>query len=75
MPKNMPEIREGDRVRLSGDSKDLWISDYNVRVNTQATVVQTPAKHAKKLLVIIDEIDGDHNVTTLIRRSRAIPNS
>lgn len=69
----MVKIHEGSRVRISGDSADLWISNYNVRVDSLATVVAKPGRHARKLLVIIDSIDGDSNVETFVRRSRAIP--
>ena len=69
----MGKIHEGSRVRISGDSADLWIADYNVRVDSLSTVVADPSRYARKLLVIIDSIDGDSNVETFVRRSRAIP--
>lgn len=59
----------GTRIFLSGDSAMLWIKDYNVRVSSAATVVREPLPFDKKVLVTIDEIDGDRNVTTLVRRS------
>ena len=70
---NMAIIQRGSKVRLSGDSADLWIADYNVRVDSLATVEEDPQKYAKKLMVTIDSIDGDHNVLAYVRRSRAIP--
>lgn len=69
----MAIIQKGSRVRISGDSADLWIADYNVRVDSLATVEENPKKGAKKLLVTINSIDGDLNVLAYVRRSRAIP--
>lgn len=69
----MKNFEAGSRVRISGDSADLWIADYSVRVDSLATVIVEPSRYAKKLLVIIDSIDGDSNVETFVRRSRAIP--
>lgn len=62
-------LKAGAHVRLSGDSKDMWIKDYNVRVCSHATVLATPKPHDKKVLVNIDYIDGDTNVTTYIRKT------
>ena len=64
-----PVIKEGMTVWLSGDSADLGIADYNVRVGSAAKVVQTPNKSDKKVLVIIDSIDGDSNVTAYVKRN------
>lgn len=69
----MEKFQKGFRVRISGDSADLWISDYNVRVDSLATVVAEPGRYARKLLVVIDSIGGDSDVETFVRRSRAIP--
>lgn len=69
----MIPIQKGPRVRISGDAANLWIADYNVRVNTLATVEVTPGRDAKKRLVTLDNIDGDQRVLTFVRRSRAIP--
>ena len=63
-------LYEGDRVRISGDSAELWIKDYNVRVDSHATVLQAPSPRDKKVLVNIDCIDNDANVTAYVRRSR-----
>lgn len=68
--KNAPRpLIEGDRVRVIGDSKTLWIRDYNVRVSTEATVFVTPKSNDKKILLVLDEIDGDKNVCTYVRKS------
>lgn len=63
-----PEIKEGMTVWLAGDSADLGIADYNVRVGSAATVVQTPNKSDRAVLVTIARIDGDCNVTTYVKR-------
>ena len=69
----MAIIQRGSKVRLSGDSADLWIADYNVRVDSLAPDEEDPQKDAKKLMVTMGSIDGDHNVLAYVRRSRAIP--
>lgn len=66
-------MKQGDRVYISGDSAELWIEDYNVRVSTNATVVETPEKNAKKVLVTLDLIDGECNVCCRVRRSKIKP--
>lgn len=63
------DLREGVRVYITGDSQDLWIADYNVRVSTGATVLMTPSPQAKKVRVLLDEIDHDKNVTAYVRRT------
>lgn len=63
-------MKLGDRVWVSGDSAELWIDDYNVRVATAATVVEEPAKNAKKILLILDSIDGDVNVCCRVRKNK-----
>ena len=64
------DFREGDRVQISGDSAELWLADYNVRVDTEGTVLETPSPQDKKVFVCIDSIDGDRNVNAFIRKSR-----
>lgn len=66
-------MKQGDRVYISGDSAELWIEDYNVRVSTNAIVVETPKKNAKKVLVTLDWIDGEPNVCCRVRRSKVQP--
>lgn len=63
-------MKKGDRVLVSGDSCDLWIEDYNVSVSTGATVKETPSKYAKKVLLVLDSIDGEDNVCCLVRKSK-----
>lgn len=66
-------MQKGDRVSISGYTDELWIEDYHVSVSTEATVEETPSSHAKKVLVTLDEIDGDHNVCTRVKRSKLMP--
>ena len=69
----LKNLKEGDIVRISGDSSELWIADYNTRVSTYGTIAETPRPNAKKVLVTLDLIDGDKNVCVSIRRSRLLP--
>lgn len=66
-------MKQGDRVYVSGDSAELWIEDYNVRVSTNAIVEETPKKNAKKVLLTLDSIDGESNVCCMVRRSKVRP--
>lgn len=63
-------LQVGDRVEISGYTDELWIEDYHVRVSSGATVEETPGRYDKKVLVTIDEIDGDRNVCIRVRRSK-----
>ena len=65
-------MKKGDRVYISGDSKDLWIKDYNVKVSTEATVEITPNLKDKKVLLTLDTIDGDNNVCCMVRKSKIV---
>lgn len=67
------KIHSGTKVHLSGDSKDMWIEDYNVRVDSNATVLSEPLPHDKKVYAAIDSIDGDSNVCIYVRRSACKP--
>lgn len=66
-------LEQGARAYLSGDSADLWLKDYNCRVSSPVTVLETPRKGARKILVSIDTIDGDGHVTAYVRRNRLRP--
>lgn len=68
--RNENNLITGDRVHISGDSDELWIKDYHVSVDTNATVMKTPNKHAKKILLTLDSIDGEENVCCLVRKSK-----
>lgn len=63
-------MKQGDRVWVSGDSAELWIKDYNVRVNTGAIVEEEPSPRAKKILLTLDQIDGDCHVLCYVRKSQ-----
>lgn len=66
-------MKQGDRIYINGDSTELWIKDYNVRVSTNATIEETLKKNAKKILVTLDWIDGEENVCCRVRRSKIKP--
>lgn len=66
----MPGIQRGARAYLSGDSAEVWLKDYNCRVSSPVTVLETPAKRVRKVLVRIDSIDGEGNVTAYVRRNK-----
>lgn len=68
-----PELRPGTVMRVSGDAAELWIDGYNVRVESNATVMERPAPHAKKVLLNIEYIDHQSNVCAYVRRSRLLP--
>lgn len=63
-------MKQGDRVWVSGDSAELWIKDYNVRVNTGVIVEEEPSPRAKKILLTLDQIDGDWHVLCYVRKSK-----
>lgn len=66
-------LHKGQTCYISDDSAALWLHDYNVRVNSPVTILRTPNSHDKKVLVCIDEIDGDRNVNTYVRKSLVHP--
>ena len=59
---------KGTKFHISAYSDELWLEDYHVRVSCDATVLETPDTRAKKVLVKLDEIDGDHNVICRINK-------
>lgn len=63
-------MKKGDRVLISGDPSELWIPDYNARIYSLATVMETPKTHDKKVLLTIDYIDGESNVCLFVRKSK-----
>ena len=62
-------IKQDEKYRVKGYSKDLWIEDYDTDVDTVAIVEETPFRTDKKVLVTLDEIDGERNVCVSIRKS------
>lgn len=67
-------LKKNQVISISGDSKELGIEDYNVRVNTLATVLENQANnYQKKILVTLNNIDGDSNVCTRVFIKRITP--
>lgn len=56
-------FKENDIVNVSGD---IEFDDYNVRVNTTGIVKMNEVEGETQLLVTLDEIDGDKNVTVYV---------
>lgn len=59
---------KGTKFYIDAYSDELWLEDYHVRVCCEATLLETPDTRAKKVLVNLDEIDGDHNVVCRINK-------
>lgn len=69
------DLKVGDRVFLSGAADELWIEDYGLtRVESNATVLQTPNPKDKKVLLNIDYIDHESNVNALVKKDKIIRN-
>lgn len=67
-------LKKNQVISISGDSKELGIEDYNVRVNTLATVLENQVdNYQKKILINIDNIDGDSNVCTRVFAKKITP--
>lgn len=57
------ELTPGMRFVMQGDAAEWGIDkDYDVRVDTICTIEETPKPGSKKVLVTIDNIDGDSKV-------------
>ncbi len=64
-------MQAGDKIKVDGYADELGIKDYGcVRVVTDGVVVNTPKKYSKKVLVTLDSIDGEGNVTVLCFRNK-----
>lgn len=63
-------MKAGDRIWVNGGSDELWIEDYNCNINTGGVIEVTPQKNDKKVLVILDNIDGEGNVCCRVRKSK-----
>lgn len=59
---------KGTKYHIDAYSDELWLKDYHVRVCCTATLLETPDTKAKKVLVRLDKIDGDHNVVCKINK-------
>lgn len=67
-------LKKNQVISISGDSKELGIEDYNVWVNTLATVLENQVNnYQKKILVTLDNIDGDSNVCTRVFIKKIAP--
>lgn len=67
-------LKKNQVISISGDSKKLGIEDYNVRVNTLATVLENQVNnYQKKILVTLNNIDGDSNVCTRVFIKKIAP--
>ena len=67
-------LKKNQVISISGDSKELGIEDYNVRVNTFAMVLENQVdNYQKKILVALDNIDGDSNVCTRVFIKKITP--
>ncbi len=64
-------MKENDKVFVSGATDELWIKDYGcISISSNGILLETPKKSAKKVLVMLDYIDGERNVTVLVRKSK-----
>lgn len=63
-------FKMNDRVSVSGD---IEFDDYNVRVCTYGTIQMDEVEGETQLLVTLDEIDGDQNVTVYVDTDRLKP--
>ena len=67
-------LKRNQVISISGDSKELGIEDYNVRVNTIAIVLENQVyNYQKKILVTLNDIDGDSNVCTRVFTKKITP--
>ena len=65
--------KRGNKYHVSGDSKAFWITDYNCRIDTVATVEEdVTSSKQKKILVTLDEIDHDKNVCVSINLNKML---
>lgn len=64
----MKTLKEGTTFWISGDSCEIGIKDYNVRVSSFGTVIQNSSSKSKYALVVLDNIDGDRNVCTRVKK-------
>lgn len=67
------QLTAGERIRVSGYADELGIADYgSVRIACDGIVAETPRKYAKKVLVTLDDIAGDGNVTVLMFKRKVL---
>ena len=63
-------LKAGTKIHVSGDSAELWLTDYKVRVDSDGVVEIDSRPLDKKALVTLDEIDGERNVCVSIRKEK-----
>lgn len=60
-------MKSGDRIKVEGYANELGVKDYgDIYISTEGTLAETPRKYAKKVLVTLDSIDGEGDVTVLL---------
>lgn len=64
----MKALKEGTTFWISGDSQEIGIKDYNVNVLSFGTIIKDSSSREKYALVILDNIDGDRNVCTRVKK-------
>lgn len=64
------EFKTGQKVEIDGYTDELWIQDYHVRVCSEGVVVEDTKPYDKKVLITLDNIDGDRDVTVSVRKSK-----
>lgn len=60
----------GDYVNIEGDSKELWIQNYNVKVCSEGKVLKTPNPKDKKIFVQIFSIANDFDICVYVKKSK-----
>ena len=63
-------MRKGTKVWIKGHTKDLWIENYNCKVETWGVLLEDIKKDAKKVSVRLNTIAGQYNVKTEVRISK-----
>ena len=63
-------MKRNDRIWVSGSAKELWISGFDCNIATGGTILETPDKNAKKITVILDEINHQKNVKVDVCKSK-----
>ena len=61
-------IKKGSRFKINAKAKDLWLKDYDCKVNCVATVLEDTTMKSKKVLVSLSEINGEYDVAVQINK-------
>lgn len=62
----------GTRVYVEGRTTDLWILDFDGYVSSSGTVDKTPTIYDKKVMITLDEINGERGVGVSVRKSKLL---